>query len=40
MGNDNGQLRVTLPWSWRGVLQVAGYTFTQGRDEMGKAVAH
>lgn len=38
VGNDNGQLRVTLPVKWGGALRLAGYTPQEGTEPDGTAV--
>ena len=39
VGNDKGQVRLCLPWSWRNFVSAAGFTVTQGQDENEKPVA-
>ncbi len=39
VGNAGGQIRVSIPWSWRSTLNLAQVPYTQGRDETGKVVA-
>ena len=39
VGNDKGQVRLCLPWSWRNFVTAAGFEVTQGQDENEKPVA-
>lgn len=39
VGNDQGRVRLSLPWSWRSFVSAAGFEVTEGKDEHGSPVA-
>ncbi len=39
VGNAGGNIRVSVPWSWRSALNLAQVPYSQGQDETGKVVA-